>query len=111
VPESPGKSELIGSLGRDAEELGDVGHLPQLDLVPTQEHVSELREPVPMLDQLGCRGRIPLSPIAGKNASLKQPLDTTEPELAVVPSEWAKARASTSTLRSRRSRGSCTLGG
>ena len=34
-----------------------------------------------MLDQLGCRGRIPLAPIAGKNASLKQPLDTTKPKL------------------------------
>jgi hypothetical protein len=38
-----------------------------------------------MLDQFGCRGRIPLAPIAGKNASLKQPLDTTEPELAGGP--------------------------
>jgi hypothetical protein len=66
-----------------------------------------------MLDQLGCRGRIPLAPIAGKNASLKQPPDTTKPKLAggpVVPSELAKARASTSTLRSRRSRGVCTPG-
>jgi hypothetical protein len=43
-----------------------------------------------MLDQLGCRGQIPLAPVAGKNASLKQPLDTTEPKLLVVPSELAK---------------------
>ena len=35
-----------------------------------------------MLDQLGCRGRIPLALIAGKNASLKQPLETTKPKLA-----------------------------
>jgi hypothetical protein len=48
--ESPGKSELIDSLGRDAEELGDVRHLPQLDLVSAKEHVSDLRESVPMLD-------------------------------------------------------------
>jgi hypothetical protein len=77
--ESPGKSELIDWLGRDAEELGDVDHLPQLDLIPAEEHVSDLRESVPMLDQLGCRGRIPFAPIAGKNASLKQALDTTKP--------------------------------
>jgi hypothetical protein len=83
--ESPGKSELINSLGRDTEELGDVGHLPQLDLVPAEEHVSELRESVPMLDQLGCRGRIPPAPIADKNAGLKQPLDTTKPKLAGGP--------------------------
>ena len=38
-----------------------------------------------MLDQLGCRGRIPLAPIAGKNASLKQALDATGPKLAGGP--------------------------
>jgi hypothetical protein len=38
-----------------------------------------------MLDQLGCRGRIPLAPIAGKDASLKQPLDTTKPKLVGGP--------------------------
>jgi hypothetical protein len=38
-----------------------------------------------MLDQLGCRGRIFLAPIAGEDASLKQPLDTTKPELAGGP--------------------------
>ena len=38
-----------------------------------------------MLDQLGCRGRIPLALIAGKNASLKQPLETTKPKLAGGP--------------------------
>ena len=38
-----------------------------------------------MLDEFGCRGRIPLAPIAGKNASLKQPLDTTKPKLARGP--------------------------
>jgi hypothetical protein len=58
---------------------------PQLDLVPAEEHVSDLRESVTVLDQLGCRGRIPLAPIAGKNASLKQPLDTTKPKLADGP--------------------------
>jgi hypothetical protein len=47
--ESPGKSELIDSLGRDAEELGDVRHLPRLDLVSAEEHVSNLRESLPML--------------------------------------------------------------
>ena len=54
----------------------------KLDLVAAKEDVSELRESVPMLDEFGCRGRIPLAPIAGKNASLEQPLDTTKPELA-----------------------------
>jgi hypothetical protein len=39
--ESPGKSELIDTLGRDDEKLGDVRHLPQLDLVSAEEHVSE----------------------------------------------------------------------
>jgi hypothetical protein len=38
-----------------------------------------------LLDQLGCRGRIPLAPIAGKNASLQQPLDTIEPKLTGGP--------------------------
>ena len=38
-----------------------------------------------MLDELGCRSRIPLAPIAGENASLEQPMDTTEPELAGGP--------------------------
>ena len=38
-----------------------------------------------MLDELGSRGRIPLAPIAGKNTSLKQPLDTTKPKLAGGP--------------------------
>jgi hypothetical protein len=83
--ESSGKSELIDSLDRDAEELGDVRHLPQLDLVSAEEHVSDLRESVPMLDQFGCRGRIPVAPIAGKNAGLEQPLDTTKPQLAGGP--------------------------
>ena len=79
----PGKR--TAALGRDTEELGDVLHLPQLDLVAAEDHVSELRESVPMLDQLGCRGRIPLAPIARKNASFKQPLDATEPQLAGGP--------------------------
>jgi hypothetical protein len=34
-----------------------------------------------MLDELGCRSRIPLAPVAGNNSSLEQPLDTTEPKL------------------------------
>ena len=85
MPGSPGKSELIDSLGGDAEELGDVGHLPQLHLVSSEEHISELRDSVPMLDELGCRGRILLAPIAGKDASLKQSLDTTKPKLAGGP--------------------------
>jgi hypothetical protein len=38
-----------------------------------------------MLDQPSCRGRIPLAPVAGENASLEQPLDTTKPELAGGP--------------------------
>ena len=38
-----------------------------------------------MLDELGCRDRVPLAPIAGKNASLEQPLDTTKPKLAGGP--------------------------
>lgn len=38
-----------------------------------------------MLHQLGCRGRIPLAPIARENASLEQPLDTTKPQLAGGP--------------------------
>jgi hypothetical protein len=38
-----------------------------------------------MLDQFGCRGRIPLAPMAGKNASLKQSLDTTKPKLTGGP--------------------------
>ena len=50
-----------------------------------REHVSDLRESVPMLDELGCRGRIPLAPIAGENASFRQPLDATEPKLAGDP--------------------------
>ena len=83
--ESPGESELIDSLGRDAEELGDVRHLPQLDLIPALEHVSDLGELVPMLDRLGCRSRIPLAPVAGKDASLKQSLDRTKPKLAGGP--------------------------
>jgi hypothetical protein len=83
--ESPGKSELIDSLSGDAEELGDVRHLPQLDLVAAEEDVSELRESVPMLHELGCGGRILLAPIAGKHASVEQPLDTTKPELAGGP--------------------------
>ena len=82
--ESSGKSELIDALGRDAEELGDGRHLPQLDLVPAEENVSELRESVPMQDQLGCRGRIPLAPIAGKDG-LKKSLDTTKSKLAGGP--------------------------
>ena len=55
------------------------------DLVPAEEHVSELRESVPILDELGCRDRVPLAPIAGKDASLEQPLNTTKPELAGGP--------------------------
>jgi hypothetical protein len=38
-----------------------------------------------MLDQFGCRGRIPLAPITVKDPCLKQPLDTTEPKLAGGP--------------------------
>jgi hypothetical protein len=104
------RQERADRLGRDAEELGDVRHLPQLDLVSAEEHISDLRESVPMLDDLRCRGRIPLAPITGKDASLKQPLTRPSRSWLVVPSELAKARASTSTLRSRRSRGSFTLG-
>jgi hypothetical protein len=38
-----------------------------------------------MLHQLGCRGRILLAPISGENASLEQPLDTTETKLTGGP--------------------------
>ena len=64
-----------------------------------------------MLDELGCRGRIPLAPLAGNNASLKQSLDTTEPELTGRPVGVSEGAGLDLNLRSRRSRGSCTLGG
>ena len=49
---------------------------------PRRRTSRDLRESVPTLDELRCRGRIPFAPIADKNASLEQPLDTTKPELA-----------------------------
>lgn len=70
---------------RHTEELRDVGRAPEGDQVPAKEYIPQAGEAVAVLDQIGSRVGVFLTPVARCDPCFKETVDPTEAERLCRP--------------------------